>query len=657
MRPSIVHCVVVIWAVSSGLIKAQTFEVNTNRMVAAAFDTPPAVGISMLNRFLATIDDCEPCKAKCYGALGRLYCDDKQYSQGYYWMKKAIELRRQQGDSLTVAGNFLNFSNAKHEEGRYNEAIENALISLRILEEQQRLKNPKIIADTLVAINLANVYNTLSNIHDGFGNPHEGLRYARQNLALQQTIGNRRDWHEACYTLANRYFSLYENTVTTTAVYADSAALLYRLYLRYTNERPEETEPLDVAYTHHNLASLAIRQKDYDTARREIDLAERAYRAEAADAGMVDVAILKASAFIGDRKDYRSALATMRTAQDLMLQTPVDTFVQLEVYNLLSDCFEALEQPDSALFYSREAERLYTRMFTSQQKRFNETERAHLEKRSELERNVSRLEISKGRARQRLFALAAAILALLATIGALIWRQREQRQQQRIARQNSAIEDTLKDAQVRFLQGIIEGQQIERQETKHILHNDIANSVLTLSYDIENTKPAHPQQKKWIADLRQLAAHTRRLSHQKGGIIHDIGLYDGINDLLRRIRQGNQMEVEFITNLDQKRLDTTVEVELWHIVQELVSNTLKYAHASRIELAIETDDTATYFTYNDNGDGFDYNQALKQEKSMGLHSIIEKTQALGGPTPQIISSPGHGLTVSIEIPHAKSSLS
>jgi two-component sensor histidine kinase/tetratricopeptide (TPR) repeat protein len=622
-------------------------------ITVAIADTSGDKAISTLLIALSHVGDCLSCEALCHSQLGILYCEDGRYEAGYKHMLSAIHLRRKLGDSLRVAGNYSNIAGFKQEEGKYAQAINYGLTALRILEEQQRQKNSIGITDTLAALNLATVYNTLSNIQNDFGNHSEGLRYALKNLTICQAIGSEHDLHDAYYTLANRYFSKYQDTALE--VYADSISFLYKLYLKYVNEHPDKSSPIDIANTHHNLASLAINQHNFNTAWRKIAISEAIYREEEDHKGIVDIEILKANTYIGQRQDYRQALASMHKALDLITQTYIDTSVQLEVFNLFSECFEVLGHADSALLYSRLAEHLYFQMFTSQQKRFNEIDRVYLEKRNELERNISQLEIARSRGHQRLWASLAAIIGLLATIGALVWRQRELRQKQRLAQQNQSIEDTLKDAQVRFLQGIIEGQQIERNETKYVLHNDIANTVLSLSYDIENSQPQHPQQKNWTTELRKLATHTRRLSHQKGGIIHDIGLFEGINDLVHRIRLSNQIEVEFTSNLNQKRLDATTEIELWHIVQELVSNTLKYAHATQIELSIESDSTTTFLTYNDNGDGFDYDYVLLNKKSMGLQSIIEKTQELNGPTPEIITSPGNGLTVSLEIPINKPS--
>lgn len=598
--------------------------------------------------------DCLPCKAQCHAQLGLLYCEAGHYEAGYNYLLSAIQLRRQLGDSLRVAGNFANMAMFKREEGHYAQAIDYATTALLILEELQQKNAAQGFADTLVTQNLAAVCNNLSNIHSDFGNNQEGLKYALKYLKTSQLLGDQVEIQGAYYTLANRYFVLHQDTKRPSD--ADSADLLYRRFLQFAENHPGNFEPFEIPYTYHNLASLAISRSDYTAAKALIVQAEQLYLDEADPAGLIDVEILKANAAIGEQQDYRTAMGNLRQVQKLMVETAVDTSVQLEIYNLLSECFEALGQVDSALLYSRMAEKLHQQLFNSQQNRFNDIDRANLEKRNELQRTLSALEIAKGKDRQRQWASLAAILGLLISIGALIWRQREQKQRTRIAQQNQAIEDTLKDAQVRFLQGIIEGQQIERQETKDMLHNDIANTVLSLSYDIENTQPQHPAQKNWAAELQKLAAHTRKLSHQKGGLIHDVGLYDGIQDLIRRVGKTNLIEVEFVSNLDKKRLDISTEVEIWHMVQEMISNTLKYARATRIELSIEADERSVFIMYHDNGVGFDYEAMLSRKKSLGLQSLIEKTHGLGGQTPEIITAPGHGLTISIEIPSHKPEL-
>jgi len=619
----------------------------------AAADSTTEGKIKYLLQAVDLSDNCLPCKAQGHAELGLLFCEINNYQAGFLHLDTAIRLRRLQGDSVRVAGNFSNIAILKLEEGHHAQALSYALKGLKILEEIQENVNTPDIRDTLAVKNLATLSNTLSNIYSVFGNPEPGLQFAQNAKQLFLKLGDTLNYRDADFTLSNRYFDLFQETTNT--VFADSAAYFYQQWLGFSKSQGDYYSDSE-ADVHHNLASLAIGTKDYSTARSEIRIAEHLYQDEENIAGLVDVEILKANIHIKDGYNYKAALANLRKARGYTGQTSIDTSVQLEICQLFSDCFDALGQTDSALFYSRMAEHLHVKMFNSQQKKFNDIDRSNLMETNELQRKHSRLELAKSREQQQLWASLAAILGLLIAIGALIWRQREQRQWLRISQQNQAIEDTLKAAQVRFLQGIIEGQELEREETKHILHNDIANSVLALSYEIDNSETIHPAQQSWVETLRQLASHTRRLSHQKGGIIHDVGIYEGVNDLLRRVGRTNLIETEFATNLKSRRLAATTEVEIWHIVQELVSNTLKYARATRIELSIEVDEKNLYITYQDNGIGFDLEQTFSQNKSIGLNSIMEKSHKLGGPTPEIITAPGKGFTISMEIPISKTEL-
>lgn len=642
-------CGICLFCHLSGLNAQSTPVDKVDSLLRLAYaDTLPKSRIYFIQIAESISDNCMPCMARCLGEKGLFYCQQGIYAAGYDAINAAIKLRRQLGDSLRVAGNFTNIAIFKLEEGKYLEAISAGNTAQLILEEQHRLKNASRLTDTLIAHNLAASYNVLSNIHSDFGNSQQALEYALKAYFINLQIGHQPDFFNACYTLANRYFLKHQESGRVSD--ADSSAMLYQQFLQFAENSPEEVDTVDMADTYHNLASLAVSRGNYPAARQAIDQAVALYKAEQDLAGLIDVEILKANVLIGEKADYPTAMKHMRAVQKLMAEAAVDTIVQLEIYTLLSECFEAVKQPDSALIYSRLAEKLNTRLFHSRQNKFNQSVLALNKSLARLELKEKQLEIDKSQARQRLWASLAAILGLLSLVGALIWRQREQKQQMRIARYNQEIEDTLKDAQVRFLQGIIEGQQIERKETQHILHNDIANTVLSLSYHIENTQPPHPAQKDWAAELQKLAAHARKLSHQMGGIIHDVGLFEGIQDLIRRIEKTKLIEVEFVSNLDKIRLEPQVEVGIWQIVQEMVSNTLKHARATRIELSIETDGRAVYIMYHDNGIGFDYEKMISSHKSLGLQSIREKTNELGGNTPEMISFPNQGLTISIEIP-------
>ena len=130
-------CIVLLLLVR--ITTAQNTSSQIDRLVTLADAEPNLEGkIKFLLLAESRSADCLPCKAQCHAQLGLLYCEAGHYEAGYNHLLVAINLRRQLGDSLRVAGNFANMAMFKQEEGQYAQAIEYATNSLLILESIQQ---------------------------------------------------------------------------------------------------------------------------------------------------------------------------------------------------------------------------------------------------------------------------------------------------------------------------------------------------------------------------------------------------------------------------------------------------------------------------------------------------------------------------------------
>jgi two-component system, NarL family, sensor kinase len=99
---------------------------------------------------------------------------------------------------------------------------------------------------------------------------------------------------------------------------------------------------------------------------------------------------------------------------------------------------------------------------------------------------------------------------------------------------------------------------------------------------------------------------------------------------------------------DDNRLEYNIEINLYRIIQELISNILKHAKASEVSIQLLKKETYLNIVVEDNGIGFDVNQ-VKNKKGMGLKNIESRVNSLGGEF-NIDSGKGAGTTITINIP-------
>jgi signal transduction histidine kinase len=96
-------------------------------------------------------------------------------------------------------------------------------------------------------------------------------------------------------------------------------------------------------------------------------------------------------------------------------------------------------------------------------------------------------------------------------------------------------------------------------------------------------------------------------------------------------------------------LDLDIESVLYRLTQEALTNTLKYARATRFKLSIIKSFPNIIFLAQDDGIGFDTEKFMENKPTLGLLSMRERAAMLGGKF-TLHTSKGAGVRVRIEIP-------
>jgi len=86
------------------------------------------------------------------------------------------------------------------------------------------------------------------------------------------------------------------------------------------------------------------------------------------------------------------------------------------------------------------------------------------------------------------------------------------------------------------------------------------------------------------------------------------------------------------------------EVAFYRVAQEALNNVLKHAHASRVDVMLETRDGSVLLVVEDDGVGFDGGDRTNRDKGVGLIGMRERASLIGA-TLQIESKPGEGTSV------------
>jgi signal transduction histidine kinase len=200
----------------------------------------------------------------------------------------------------------------------------------------------------------------------------------------------------------------------------------------------------------------------------------------------------------------------------------------------------------------------------------------------------------------------------------------------------------------RSLKAILEGQQIERQRIAQDLHDSLNIQLIGLKRKLE--AKTDQKNEEILGEIDSIIAHVREISHDLLPYsLKHFGLVKAIDDLCFSLEKQNEFKVNFskIDINEDSRWDIVIETELFRIIQELVTNIIKYAHAHNVMIEFIADENMLYLTVEDDGIGFDLTDTTRHR--FGLNNIEARLSILEG-TVSFDSQTGRGTIVMINVP-------
>ena len=206
---------------------------------------------------------------------------------------------------------------------------------------------------------------------------------------------------------------------------------------------------------------------------------------------------------------------------------------------------------------------------------------------------------------------------------------------------------------------LVEAQEAERRRIALELHDESGQLLTSLMLGLrllehEAASPqaviGHARDLKQIAEMTQEGLH-RLASDLRPAAIDHVGLIPALGQLAAKVsgKGGPIVRLETL-GFDGKRLSPEVDIALYRIAQEALTNALRHSGAREVSLVLEKRDKGIILVIEDDGRGFDL-QAVKGSARLGLPGIRERAEMLGG-TCLLESSPGSGTTLVVEIPSA-----
>jgi signal transduction histidine kinase len=198
----------------------------------------------------------------------------------------------------------------------------------------------------------------------------------------------------------------------------------------------------------------------------------------------------------------------------------------------------------------------------------------------------------------------------------------------------------------------------ERNRLARELHDSMTQNLFSLALTAEAaSKLVHADPARAEAEIDRIRALARDTQVELRSLIFELrppqleadGLLATIGKDLEVLGRAHGSKTDLRVH-GTPELDSAVEVELYRIVQEALNNAFRHAQADTVEVELDARDGVVGIVVRDDGVGFDPGARAIRERRLGLTSMRERAERLGG-TFRVESSPGAGTTVRLEVPN------
>ena len=114
-------------------------------------------------------------------------------------------------------------------------------------------------------------------------------------------------------------------------------------------------------------------------------------------------------------------------------------------------------------------------------------------------------------------------------------------------------------------------------------------------------------------------------------VLSNFGLTSAISAFTAKINKTGTVEIDFKSNMENRRLENDKEVVIYRAACELINNAIRHSGASRIEIELNKHEKFVTLHFYDNGRGFDSSSIGKEDiKGMGLSNIETRVKSVEG---------------------------
>ena len=197
----------------------------------------------------------------------------------------------------------------------------------------------------------------------------------------------------------------------------------------------------------------------------------------------------------------------------------------------------------------------------------------------------------------------------------------------------------------------------ERIRISRQVHDELGQALTGLKMDLywltsrlpKKFRTVHDKTKAMSAHIDATIQTVRRIATElRPGILDDLGLVAAIEWHAQEFQKRTAIECVVTSDLKDPILDQDLNTAFFRIFQETLTNIIRHAQATRVEVHLQQEESTLVLEVKDNGRGISETE-LNDTRSIGVLGMRERAALLQGEL-QITGVPGQGTTVTVRIP-------
>lgn len=205
---------------------------------------------------------------------------------------------------------------------------------------------------------------------------------------------------------------------------------------------------------------------------------------------------------------------------------------------------------------------------------------------------------------------------------------------------------------------LVEIQENERLYISRELHDEAGQVLTSLLVDLRLLEKNASQSDVILKIVAEMETSLNRVTENLHRIamslrpasLDHVGLVAALRQHVESVGEKNNLLISFSAGKAVERLPANVETVIYRVVQEALTNAVRYAHATRVDVVLTVREGKLIVIVEDDGIGFD-SETVASGEHLGLFGMRERAEMIDGKL-AIESAPGKGTTIMLEVSYA-----